>query len=166
MSARAGKLEGADARQNVAGMESIDVSGLEPDAVRVIELIVQRLRFGQATYGPLDLSTNPRNWRLEASEEFIDAAVYSAMKALKDDDERRADAVMRSTSATETRLFRAYCTPRELDWLDVDLPRLKAAVRAAEGTRDMDEARRVALEILKGKRDLIETVQKRMDGDA
>lgn len=64
-------------------MSSIDLTGLEPDAVRVVELIVQRLRFGQETYGPLDLRTNPRDWKAEANEEFLDGAIYMSMRSLQ-----------------------------------------------------------------------------------
>lgn len=139
-------------------VSAIDVTGLETDAIAVVELIVARLRFGQATYGPLDLNTNPRNWRLEATEEFIDAAVYSAMKAIKDEREQ--------ASQVEHRLFRAYCSPNELAWLDKGLPDLQKAVRAAEVAGDQEGARKLSLEILKGKRDLIELVRKRQDGAA
>jgi hypothetical protein len=137
----------------------IDVYGLEPDAVAVLEVIVQRMRFGQATYGPLDLATNPRNWRAEANEEFLDAAVYLAMKTVKDEREQQL-------SQTEHRIFRAFCTPRELEWLAKDLPHLQRRLREFEALGDHAQARRLSLEILKGKRDLIETVQKRQDGDA
>lgn len=61
----------------------VDVTGLEPDAIRVVEHIVARLRLGQATYGPLDLKTNPRDWKKEASEEFLDGAIYLAFEAVK-----------------------------------------------------------------------------------
>jgi hypothetical protein len=62
----------------------VDVHGLEPDAIRVVERIVERLRMGQRQYGPLDLATNPRNWKAEAAEELLDATAYFAMQALKD----------------------------------------------------------------------------------
>ncbi len=147
-------------------MKTVDVTGLELDAVRVVERIVERLRMGQAAYGPLDLSTNPRDWRAEATEEDLDAAVYRAMQSVKDTDDRRGEAMARSTSATETRLFRAYCTPNELAWLDAELPSLQRRIRKCEGQGDLETARKLALDVLKGKRDLIEIVQLRMDGVA
>jgi hypothetical protein len=61
----------------------VDVTGLEPDAIRVVERVVERLRLGQGQYGPLDLATNPRNWRAEATEEFLDGAIYLAMESVK-----------------------------------------------------------------------------------
>jgi hypothetical protein len=62
---------------------TVDVTGLEPDAVRVVQHIVDRMRAGQAQYGKLVLATNPRDWLAEANEEFLDAAVYLAMRTLK-----------------------------------------------------------------------------------
>lgn len=62
----------------------VDVHGLEPDAIRVVERVVERLRLGQRQYGPLDLATNPRDWKAEAVEELLDATAYLAMQTLKD----------------------------------------------------------------------------------
>jgi len=65
-------------------VKAVDVTGLEPDAIRVVERVVERLRLGQAQYGPLDLATNPRDWRAEATEEFLDGAIYLAMQSCKE----------------------------------------------------------------------------------
>jgi hypothetical protein len=62
----------------------VDVNGLEPDAIRVVERIIQRLLLGQKQYGPLDLATNPRDWRAEATEEFLDGAIYLAMQSCRE----------------------------------------------------------------------------------
>lgn len=62
----------------------VDVHGLEPDAIRVVERVVERLRLGQKQYGPLDLATNPRDWKAEAAEELLDATAYLAMQSVKE----------------------------------------------------------------------------------
>ncbi len=63
---------------------TVDVTGLEPDAVRVVERIVARLRKGHAQYGPMVIDRDPRDLTHEANEEFLDAAVYLAMRTLKE----------------------------------------------------------------------------------
>lgn len=62
----------------------VDVHGLEPDAIRVVERVVERLRLGQRQYGPLVLATNPRDWKAEAVEELLDATAYLAMQSVKE----------------------------------------------------------------------------------
>ncbi len=59
----------------------VDVSGLEPDAVRVVELLVSRLRAGRVKYGDLDLGA--KDWWAEASEEAIDGFAYLAFETLR-----------------------------------------------------------------------------------
>jgi hypothetical protein len=69
----------------------LDVTGLEPDAVRVVERIVERLRLGQERYGKLDIATNRRDakaWRREAAEEYLDGAVYACIAALAEEQGR------------------------------------------------------------------------------
>jgi hypothetical protein len=54
------------------------------DEVRVLTRIAERLQGGQLTYGPLDLATDPRQFRAkEAREELEDALVYLACAWLK-----------------------------------------------------------------------------------
>lgn len=53
------------------------VAQLEPDAVRVMERIAERLVMGRKQYGDLDL-TKPRDWKKEAREEALDLSVYLA----------------------------------------------------------------------------------------
>jgi hypothetical protein len=60
------------------------VSKLGPDEQRVLTRIAERLVLGSTTYGPLDLSTDPRSFRSqEAREEVEDALVYLACAWLK-----------------------------------------------------------------------------------
>lgn len=70
---------------------TVDVTGLEPDAIRVVERIVERLRLGQERYGKLDIATNRRDskaWRYEAAEEYLDGAVYACIAALAEEQGR------------------------------------------------------------------------------
>jgi len=72
-------------------IHAVDVTGLEPDAVRVVERIVERLRLGQERYGKLDIATNRRDakaWRYEAAEEYLDGAVYACIAALAEEQGR------------------------------------------------------------------------------
>lgn len=54
---------------------------LEPHARRVLLRIARRLVAGQAQYGKLDLTTDPRNLIEEAVQESADNAVYLAADA-------------------------------------------------------------------------------------
>ena len=59
-------------------------SELGADEVRVLARIAERLRGGQETYGPLQLTTDTRMFRTqEAREEIEDALVYLACAWLK-----------------------------------------------------------------------------------
>lgn len=60
----------------------INVTGLEPDAVRVLEFIRDRLLVGQSQYGRLDIARDTRDWPREASEEAADLAVYLSVAIL------------------------------------------------------------------------------------
>jgi hypothetical protein len=62
---------------------TLDVTGLEPDAVRVLEAIRDRLRAGRRQYGDLDIATDVRDWSREAAEEAQDLAVYLAIRLLR-----------------------------------------------------------------------------------
>jgi hypothetical protein len=59
------------------------IATLEPDALRVIETIVDRLIMGRAVYGSLVIESDRRNWRREAHEEALDMAVYLAVDTLR-----------------------------------------------------------------------------------
>lgn len=67
-----------------APVQTVDVTGLGPDEIRVVRAIVARLRLGQVRYGPLDIASNPKDWRKEASEEFLDGAIYLAMQTIRE----------------------------------------------------------------------------------
>ena len=55
---------------------------LAPDELAVVCSVVEGLLAGQARYGHLDLSTDPRHWQREAVEELRDAVVYLTCQLL------------------------------------------------------------------------------------
>lgn len=59
------------------------LAGMAPDEAEVVALVAERLAAGRRTYGALDLATDARDLRREASEELLDACVYLAADALK-----------------------------------------------------------------------------------
>jgi hypothetical protein len=62
------------------------VAQLGPDEVFVLARIAERLTAGAKVYGPLQLATDPRDFRgKEAREEVEDALVYLACAWLKAD---------------------------------------------------------------------------------
>lgn len=61
----------------------VSVEGLGPDETRVVLRVVERLRKGFRDYGALDIAGNPKNWRAEATEEFLDGAIYMAMESIR-----------------------------------------------------------------------------------
>lgn len=63
---------------------------LEPDALRALAYLAQRLLIGQRCYGRLDLATDARDWAKERTAEIGDLLVYSAFEALKRDVSREA----------------------------------------------------------------------------
>lgn len=56
---------------------------LGEDERRVLTEIALRLEVGAAQYGALDIARDRRQWSTEASEEFMDAAVYLAIAMLR-----------------------------------------------------------------------------------
>lgn len=56
---------------------------LEPDALRAIAFLADRLLLGQRCYGKIDLATDPRDWEKERRDEIGDLLVYSAFHELK-----------------------------------------------------------------------------------
>lgn len=59
------------------------VQCLEPDAVEVLRAIAGRLQLGQRQYGQLRIDGDQRDWHKEASDEFLDGAVYLAIETIK-----------------------------------------------------------------------------------
>jgi hypothetical protein len=57
--------------------------GLNDDELAVLVVVAERLASGRAPYGPLVLATDRRNFRAEAAEEGMDAALYLAMHAVR-----------------------------------------------------------------------------------
>jgi hypothetical protein len=71
------------ARVQLAGIAST----MGHDELRVLTRIAERLQGGQLTYGPLNLSSDPRSFRSqEAREEIEDALVYLACAWLKSEE--------------------------------------------------------------------------------
>jgi hypothetical protein len=60
------------------------------DERRVTRAIAARLSLGAATYGPLDIAGDPRDWTHEALEEALDLAVYLAAALLRARSTRRS----------------------------------------------------------------------------
>lgn len=56
---------------------------MEPDALRTMLYLAERLMLGQRAYGKLDLKTDPRNWPEEQRAEIGDLLVYFAFEELK-----------------------------------------------------------------------------------
>jgi hypothetical protein len=52
---------------------------LGTDERKVLLLLARRLLKGQATYGLLDVRSDPRDWRKERAEELQDALIYGAI---------------------------------------------------------------------------------------
>lgn len=52
---------------------------------RVLVEVAKRLRMGLDRYGALDVEGDPRDFRREATEEFLDATVYLAILSLRED---------------------------------------------------------------------------------
>jgi hypothetical protein len=75
---------------------SVGLHDLEPDALRVLGCIADRLRFGRKCYGDMHIATDRRNARKERGEELADALVYTAYGILKGeiDAERRVDELL------------------------------------------------------------------------
>jgi hypothetical protein len=59
------------------------VAALGTDEVRVLTVLARRLAVGRAAYGPLDIATDPRDWRAEGAQEALDLAVYLACELLR-----------------------------------------------------------------------------------
>lgn len=68
----------------VDGVAWMRVEGLGPDELRVVARVVERLRMGQKQYGALDIAGNAKDWRAEATEEFLDGAIYLAMQSIRE----------------------------------------------------------------------------------
>lgn len=56
---------------------------MEPDALRTMLYLAERLMLGQRSYGRLDLKTDPRNWPEEQRAEIGDLLAYFAFEELK-----------------------------------------------------------------------------------
>lgn len=104
----------------------VNVDGLEPDAVRVVEAIVERMRLGQARYGPLHLATDQRDLRIETAEELLDACVYTACRALRDADSEATVAALQR-QVREAELAGDQETARAKVWELYQLQRARAA---------------------------------------
>jgi len=52
---------------------------LSPDAIRGFERVLERMEKGEREYGPLDITADRRDWRLESIEELLDLCVYRGL---------------------------------------------------------------------------------------
>jgi hypothetical protein len=59
------------------------VADLGSDELEAVALVAERLVAGAGHYGRLDLATDRRDFRHEASEELLDGIAYAAMDALR-----------------------------------------------------------------------------------
>ena len=59
------------------------VQSLEPDAVEVLHLSVQRMLAGRKEYGDLDIDKDRRDWVEEALQECVDGNNYIAAALIK-----------------------------------------------------------------------------------
>lgn len=63
---------------------------LEPDAVRVLSRIAERLVHGQRKYGPIRIAGDTRSWAEEGLQESLDLAAYVSIGLLKIADAEKA----------------------------------------------------------------------------
>ena len=64
-----------------------DLDLLNSDELEAIQYLIAKLLAGKAKHGPLDLSSDGRDFLAETVEEYADAAFYVAFGAMK---QRRA----------------------------------------------------------------------------
>lgn len=60
------------------------IEGLGFDELRVIQRVIERMQHGRKQYGALDIAGNSKDWRAEATEEFLDGAIYLAMQSIRE----------------------------------------------------------------------------------
>lgn len=56
---------------------------LEPDALRVLLAVAERLWLGQQRHGVLMIDRDPRAWTRELAEELLDGLVYREIRRLR-----------------------------------------------------------------------------------
>jgi hypothetical protein len=56
---------------------------LNDDEREVLLSVAKRLAMGREVYGPLSIEHDPREWRREAHEEFLDGAIYLACETIR-----------------------------------------------------------------------------------
>lgn len=54
--------------------------GLSPDELEVLEFVKEGVRTGRKVYGPLEVSSDPRDFLYEAEQELRDSIVYMVAK--------------------------------------------------------------------------------------
>jgi hypothetical protein len=59
------------------------LDGLNADELRVVLTFARRIEAGRNTYGGLDVKSDPRDFRREASEECFDACAYFIMETMR-----------------------------------------------------------------------------------
>jgi hypothetical protein len=66
-----------------APSDTLDLSGLEPDAQEVVHRIVKRAEAGRRQYGDLQLDRDRRDWIDQGIEEVLDLSFYLAAALVK-----------------------------------------------------------------------------------
>jgi hypothetical protein len=56
---------------------------LNDDEREVLLSVAKRLVMGREVYGPLSIEHDPRDWKREAHEEFLDGAIYLACETIR-----------------------------------------------------------------------------------
>ena len=59
------------------------INQLNDDERDVLLAVAKRLAMGREVYGPLSIAHDPRDWRKEAHEEFLDGAIYLACETIR-----------------------------------------------------------------------------------
>ena len=80
------ELSGDDCRAllPIAQVLRSSASAIGPDEAAVLTQIARRLALGASQYGRLRIASDGRDWRKEASEEYLDGAVYMAIQCIKE----------------------------------------------------------------------------------
>lgn len=69
---------------DAAPVSWLRVDGLGMEELRVIHRVIERMQHGRKQYGALDIGGSSKNWRAEATEEFLDGAIYLAMQSIRE----------------------------------------------------------------------------------
>ncbi len=71
-----------DEREQLTAIISEHLGECSVDELRAVNVLLARLEIGRRKYGALDISTDPRDWNLEADEEIADLSIYLSFARL------------------------------------------------------------------------------------